>query len=65
MDVLLSLGISGPEARMTVSEIYSPPRIIQAAPSHPSVGIQPGIALDLTTCDEFGKPSQRIRAIER
>eukprot|EP00972_Heterocapsa_arctica_P086274 12717352-Heterocapsa_arctica.AAC.1 len=71
MDVLLSLGISGPEARRTVSEICSPPRITQAARSHPSLGIQPGFALDLTTCDAFGNPwnfdlpSHRIRAIER
>eukprot|EP00972_Heterocapsa_arctica_P111587 16426900-Heterocapsa_arctica.AAC.1 len=31
MEVLLSLGMKGPEARRTMSEIYSPPRITQAA----------------------------------
>eukprot|EP00972_Heterocapsa_arctica_P007150 1044328-Heterocapsa_arctica.AAC.1 len=37
MDVLLSLGISGPDARRTISEVYSPPRVTRAALSHPSL----------------------------
>eukprot|EP00972_Heterocapsa_arctica_P079531 11720426-Heterocapsa_arctica.AAC.1 len=53
MEVLLSLGMKGPEARNTISEIYSPPRISQAARSNPGLGIQPGFALDLTNLDEM------------
>eukprot|EP00972_Heterocapsa_arctica_P096768 14277097-Heterocapsa_arctica.AAC.1 len=66
MDVLLSLGFSDQNARKTISEVYSPPRVSLAATSHPSSGIQAGFALDLTTVDEFGNPwnfvlpSQRI-----
>eukprot|EP00972_Heterocapsa_arctica_P078882 11633644-Heterocapsa_arctica.AAC.1 len=61
----------GPEARRTLYEIYSPPRITQAARSNPGLGIQPGFALDLTTLDEFWNPwefdnaQQRERAMER
>eukprot|EP00972_Heterocapsa_arctica_P067594 9976995-Heterocapsa_arctica.AAC.1 len=56
MGVLMSLGAHGPEARRTVSEIHSPPRITQAARSHPGLGVQPGFALDFTTLDEFNNP---------
>eukprot|EP00972_Heterocapsa_arctica_P049127 7231980-Heterocapsa_arctica.AAC.1 len=39
--------------------------------NHPGLGIQPGLALDFTTLDEFGNPwdfddaKQRERAMER
>eukprot|EP00972_Heterocapsa_arctica_P074823 11041227-Heterocapsa_arctica.AAC.1 len=44
------------EARRTVSEIYSPPRIISMAKSRPNLGIQAGFALDFTNVDKFGNP---------
>eukprot|EP00972_Heterocapsa_arctica_P094620 13953104-Heterocapsa_arctica.AAC.1 len=56
MEVLLSLGMKGHKARRTISEIDSPPRITQGARSNPGLGIQPGVALDLTALDEFGNP---------
>eukprot|EP00972_Heterocapsa_arctica_P104515 15401815-Heterocapsa_arctica.AAC.1 len=37
MDVLLSLGFGHQDARKSVSEIYSPPRVSAAAASHPSL----------------------------
>lgn len=40
----------------TVAEVYSPPRVTRAATMLPSLGIEPGAALDITTCDEHGKP---------
>eukprot|EP00972_Heterocapsa_arctica_P095265 14049458-Heterocapsa_arctica.AAC.1 len=61
----------GPEALRTASDIYSLPRITQAARSRPGLGIQPGFALDFTTLDELNNPwdldipLQRERAIER
>eukprot|EP00972_Heterocapsa_arctica_P089953 13270916-Heterocapsa_arctica.AAC.1 len=54
MDVLLSLGMPASEARRTVPEIYSPPRITSMTKSKPNLGTNPGFALDLTTLDEFG-----------
>jgi len=40
----------------TVAEVYGPPRVTKAATLLPSLGIEPGAALDITTCDECGKP---------
>eukprot|EP00972_Heterocapsa_arctica_P110266 16234713-Heterocapsa_arctica.AAC.1 len=40
MDVLLSLCFSDQNARKTISEVYSPPRVTLAANSHPSLVIQ-------------------------
>jgi len=37
-----------------VSEVYSPPRVTEAARLRPDLGIAPGFALDLTTYDEHG-----------
>jgi len=44
----------GGEAERTVSEIYSPPRLTDVARRKPRLGIVPGFALDLTTCNEEG-----------
>ena len=38
---------------MEVSEVYSPARVIKLAEKY---GLQKGVALDLTTCDEHGNP---------
>ena len=68
MHILMSMGIGAPEARNIVSEIYSPPRVTDAARRNPSLGIRPGFALDLTTSDDEGRPwdfddpSQRAKA---
>ena len=40
----------------TVAEFYIPPRVTRAATLLPSLGIELGAALDITTCDECGKP---------
>ena len=37
-----------------VSEIYSPPRVTDAARLLPGLGVIPGFAFDLTQCDEHG-----------
>ena len=56
--------------RAIVSEVYSAPRVTEAARKFPRIGILPGTALDLTTCDEhgqpwdFGVPAMRRRAEE-
>ena len=56
--------------RAIVSEVYSAPRVTEAARKFPRIGILPGTALDLTTCDESGQPwdfsipSMRRRAEE-
>ena len=42
--------------RAVVSEIYSPPRVTAAAKLLPDLGILPGMAMDLTTTDDQGKP---------
>jgi len=39
-----------------IAEIYSPPRVTEAAKLLPDLGCIPGFALDLTTMDENGKP---------
>ena len=44
------------KARAIISEIYSPPRVSEVARLMPSYGCAPGLALDLTTCDEAGNP---------
>ena len=44
------------DASRTVSEMYSPPRVTRAAKMQPSLGILPGFALDLNTCDHRGMP---------
>ena len=41
--------------RAIVAEVYSAPRVTQAAKLLPSLKVLPGFALDLTTCDEAGK----------
>ena len=38
---------------VSASEIYSPPRVIKLAEQY---GLQPGVALDITVCDEMGEP---------
>ena len=43
-------------ARAVVSEIYSPPRVTAAAARLKGLKIDPGVALDLTTTDEYGRP---------
>ena len=42
--------------KASVAEIYSPPRVTKAATMLPRLGIEPGAALDITTCDERGVP---------
>ena len=42
--------------RATVSEVYSAPRVSEAARRHPRMGLLPGLALDLTTCNKDGAP---------
>jgi hypothetical protein len=42
--------------KATVAEVYSPPRVTKAATLLPSLGIEPGAALDITTYDDCGKP---------
>ena len=42
--------------KASVAEIYSPPRVTKAATVLPRLGIEPGAALDITTCDERGVP---------
>ena len=39
-----------------VSEIYSAPRVTEAARRHPRLGSVPGLALHLTSTDEHGQP---------
>ena len=64
MILVTSLGHSGRNfrrevtnrLRATVSEIYSAPRLTAAAARNPRLGIVFGIALDLTTTNNEGKP---------
>ena len=42
--------------KAVVAEVYSPPQVARAATLLPSLGIESGAALDITTCDEHGKP---------
>ena len=42
--------------RAMVSEIYSAPRVTEVARKQRKYGIDPGVALDLTTNDENGNP---------
>ena len=57
--------------RAVVSEVYSPPRMAQAAATLAKLRIEPGLSLDITTCDEFGRPwdfskrSMRDKAMRR
>ena len=57
--------------RAIVSEVYSAPRVTDAAKRHPRLGILPGTAFDLTVKDENGQhwnfsiPAHRRRAEER
>ena len=53
-----------------VTEIYSPPRVTDWAKLLPSMEVIPGLAFDLTTCDENGKAwdfadEERRRACRR
>ena len=50
------------KCRATVSEVYSPPRVNRAAELLPQLNIDPGLALDLTTTDEMGRPWDFSRA---
>ena len=43
--------------QMDVAEVYSPPRIAEMAHKF---GLRAGWSLDLTTCDEHGKPWDSI-----
>ena len=42
--------------KVSVAEIYSPPRITKAATARPRLGIEAGAALVIATCDERGVP---------
>ena len=42
--------------RAIVSEIYSPPRVAEAARVLSHLEIAPGLSLDITQCDELGEP---------
>lgn len=42
--------------RAVVSEVYSAPRVTEAARRHARLGCIPGVALDLTSMDEEGNP---------
>ena len=42
--------------RAIVSEIYSAPRVTEMARRKARLGLLPGCALDLTGCDERGRP---------
>ena len=44
------------EANLIVSEVYSPPRVTKAAEMLKELDIDPGLALDLTTTNELGRP---------
>ena len=44
------------KCKATVSEICSPPRVTRAAKLLPHLNIDPGLAMDLTTTDELGRP---------
>ena len=44
------------QMRAFVAEVCSPPRVTKAATALPELGIAPGSALDITTCDEHGTP---------
>jgi len=46
----------GRRYRAVVLEVYSPPRVAQAAAILADLEIDPGLSLDITTCDEFGVP---------
>ena len=39
-----------------VSGVYPAPRVTEAARRHPRLGLIPALALDLTVCDDDGKP---------
>ena len=64
MVLVTSLGHSGRKfrreatnrLRATVSEIYSAPRLTAAAARNPRLGIVPGVAPDLITTNNEGKP---------
>ena len=64
LNVISELGAGGraymrerkAKLRAIVSEIYSPPRVTKYAKLLPSLGIAPGFAIDLTTCNEKGEP---------
>ena len=43
-------------ARAVVAELDFPPRVSDMARRKPGYGLPPGLALDLTTCDEHGLP---------
>ena len=43
-------------AKVSITEVYSPPRVIDWAKRLPKYGIVPGLALDLTTRDDNGVP---------
>ena len=59
---------SGRHLRAIVSEIYSAPRVTEAARKHPYLGSIPGLALDPTSTDEEGNawnfelPEMRAKA---
>ncbi len=55
MQILMSNGLNGKEARITVCEIFSPPRITAAAKRLPHLDILPGFALGLATTDGKGE----------
>ena len=46
----------GGESKHKVAEIYSPARVTDMARRRPKLGIAPGFAMDITTCDEEGIP---------
>ena len=60
--------VSENRGKPTVAEIYSPPRITALLPGY---GLYPGVAMDITTNDEDGRPwdfndpRQRQRARDR
>ena len=43
-------------ARAVISEVYSPPRVGELAGRLTKYGCAPGLAFDITTCDEHGVP---------
>ncbi len=46
----------GGDAKKFLSEVYSVPRVTEAAARLPSCGLVPGFAFDLRTCNAAGKP---------
>ena len=53
--------LAGLKTTVDVSEVYSPPRVIQRAKLH---GLRPGCALDLSTGWDFSKRSHRKAALK-